>query len=128
MSAPRVYGGTNVRSGLLAWVIVSATVTPALAEDPSDDKVAAGRRFAEMVCGACHAVTPQGHDIPILSPPASNFTTLARRPDLTDRSLREFLNSNHRNIGRAEAMPNPRLADYQIEEVVAYIMSLKAGN
>lgn len=127
MGRPRVYGGTDARNGLLACVMVSAAVVPALAQVPSDDKVAAGRRFAEMVCGACHTVTPQGR-IPILSPPAPNFTTLARRPDLTDRSLREFLNSNHRNIGQTEAMPNPRLADYQIDEVVAYIMSLRAGN
>ena len=52
---------------------------------------------------------------------------LAQRPRLTEAALREFLGSNHRNLGPAAAMPNPRLADYQIDEIVAFMMSLKAG-
>jgi cytochrome c1 len=46
---------------------------------------------------------------------------------LTEAWLREFLGSNHRNMGPHEAMPNPRLADYQIDEIVAFMMSLKAA-
>jgi len=30
-------------------------------------------------------------------------------------------------MGPHEAMPNPRLVDYQIDEIVALMMSLKAG-
>jgi cytochrome c1 len=29
-------------------------------------------------------------------------------------------------MGPHEAMPNPRLVDYQVDEIVAFMMSLKA--
>jgi mono/diheme cytochrome c family protein len=113
-------------------VLVAATllVSPALsarAEVASADQVAAGRKFAERVCGACHIVTQQRDELPVLASPGPSFAVLAQRPALTEQSLREFLGSNHRNLGAAEAMPNPRLADYQINEIVAYFMTLKAG-
>jgi hypothetical protein len=46
---------------------------------------------------------------------------------LTDESLRQFLSSNHRNLGQDRAMPNPRLAEYQIEEIIAYFATLQSG-
>lgn len=96
-------------------------------EVPSIDQVAGGRKLAQMVCGACHVVTIRREEQPVLNPPATSFAVLAQRPSLTEKSLREFLGSNHRNLGPAEAMPNPRLADYQIDEIVAYFMTLKAA-
>jgi mono/diheme cytochrome c family protein len=100
----------------------------AQAEVPSGDQIAAGRKFAQLVCGACHVVTQNRDEVPILRPPAPSFAALAQRPSLTEQSLRELLGSNHRGLGPAEAMPNPRLADYQIDEIVAYILALKAAN
>ncbi len=93
----------------------------------SSDQVEMGRKFALMVCGACHVVAEKSNEVPVRRPPGPSFVALAQRPSLTEQWLREFLGSNHRNIGPAEAMPNPRLADYQIDEVVAYVMSLKAA-
>ncbi|HWW49085.1 MAG TPA: c-type cytochrome [Xanthobacteraceae bacterium] len=98
----------------------------AFAEASSVDQSAAGLRLAEMVCGPCHAVTLRRDELPVLNPPATSFADLAQRPSLTDKSLREFLGSNHRGLGPAEAMPNPRLMDYQIDEIVAYFATLKA--
>ena len=117
---------TICRSALVTWALF-ALASPAEAEVPSGDQVAAGRKFAEMVCGACHVVTQQRDELPVLAPPGPSFAVLAQRSALTEQSLREFLGSNHRNLGPAEAMPNPRLADYQIDEIVAYFMTLKAA-
>ncbi len=114
------------RSALVALVLFANSAPTAWAEMPSGDRVAAGLKFARMVCGACHVVTGQSDEIPIRRPPAPSFVALAQRPSLTEPWLREFLGSNHRNLGPAEAMPNPRLADYQIDEIVAYIMTLKS--
>lgn len=101
--------------------------SPAQTEVTSIDQVAAGRKLAEMICGACHVVTTRRDERPVLNPPAISFAVLAQRPSLTEKSLREFLGSNHRNLGPAEAMPNPRLVDYQIDEIVAYFGTLKAA-
>lgn len=108
-------------------IAVSALLVAAQAEMPSGKQVEAGHKFALMVCGACHVVAGRSDNRPIRRPPGPSFVALAQRPSLTEQWLRDFLGSNHRDIGPADAMPNPRLADYQIDEIVAYVMSLKAA-
>jgi mono/diheme cytochrome c family protein len=112
-------------SVLLTLTLLAALASPARAQTP--DQVAAGRNLAARVCSACHVVTQQRDELPVLAPPGPSFAVLAQRPLLTEAALREFLAQNHRNFGPHEAMPNPRLVDYQIEEIVAFVMSLKAG-
>lgn len=113
---------------VLSLLLLGNGSMAARAQTPSTDQIAAGRNFARLVCAACHVVTGDHNEIPILRPPAPSFHVLAKRPTLTEQSLREFLASNHRNIAPVEAMPNPRLVDYQIDEIVAYFLSLKAAN
>ena len=115
---------TLARSVLLTIAMTGSLAGPLRAQDNSSAMVASGHKFAEAVCGACHVVQKEGN-IPILDPPGPSFVALAQRPDLTEQSLRDFLGSNHRGMGPANAMPNPRLADYEIDEVVAYVLSLK---
>jgi mono/diheme cytochrome c family protein len=117
---------TILRFVLVALAMFASLASPAQAQGPSDDQAAAGRKFAERVCGACHAVTGQSDEVPLLALPAPSFAALAQRPAWTERSLREYLGSNQHYLGPAQAMPNPRLADYQIDEIVAYFMTLKA--
>ena len=116
-----------IRRIAIVALVLSSLAAGAQAETPAGDQIAAGRNFAHRVCGACHVVTQQRDELPVLAPPGPSFAVLAQRPLLTDPALREFLGSNHRNLGPAAAMPNPRLADYQIDEIVAFMMSLKAG-
>jgi mono/diheme cytochrome c family protein len=111
---------------LITLILLVGLASPAQAETPGD-QIAAGRKFAGRVCGACHVVEQQRDELPVLAPPGPSFAVLAQRPQLTEASLREFLGSNHRAMGPHEAMPNPRLADYQIDEIVAFMMSLKAA-
>ena len=47
--------------------------------------------------------------------------------DISETSLRKLLSTPHGNLGRAKKMPNPQLADFQIDKVVAYLLSLKGG-
>jgi hypothetical protein len=51
----------------------------------------------------------------------------AQSNDLSEATLRKFLSTLHRNIGRDSKMPNRLLADFQIDEIVAYLLSLKDG-
>ncbi len=109
----------------LAILALVAIMSPAAAAGQEaerrahDDLVDAGRDFALQVCAACHVVTRDRQSAPILKPPAPSFLAIARRPTTTEASLRRFLGKPH---GR---MPNPELADFQIDEVVAYLLSLK---
>jgi mono/diheme cytochrome c family protein len=115
------------KSALLTLMLLAGLASAAQAETPSSELVAAGRTFASRVCGACHVVNQQREELPVLAPPGPSFAVLAQRPSLTEPALRKFLGSNHSTVGPHEAMPNPRLADYQIDEIVAFVMSLKAG-
>jgi len=115
---------TTGKLALRALTLSAALASSAQAQTPVE-QIAAGQKFALRVCGACHVVMQQRDELPVLAPPGPSFAVLAQRPHLTEASLREFLGSNHRSLGPHEAMPNPRLADYQIDEVVAFVMSLK---
>ncbi|MEW6641001.1 MAG: cytochrome c [Pseudomonadota bacterium] len=106
---------------LLTASVLMAT-HPARAEP---DLVARGRRFAELVCSTCHRVSEDKTQIPLARDPGPAFVEIAGRSSTTDASLRAFLANDHPNMGPSARMPNPQLVDYQIEEVVAYILSLR---
>jgi cytochrome c553 len=90
------------------------------------DQVAEGRRLAYTICGVCHVV-PDKPNAPLsMSFPAPSFVELAHRPSFTEATLRQLLTSEHRRVGPAQAMPNPRLNDNQIDAIVAYFEVLKA--
>jgi mono/diheme cytochrome c family protein len=110
-------------TALIAVVCAVALPARALADDA--DRVAAGRQFALKVCWACHIVAENQTERPILSHPAPSFLSIARRPDLTEVALRKFLSTHDESMGSNGRMPNPRLVTYQIDEIVAYLLSLK---
>jgi hypothetical protein len=63
----------------------------------------------------CHAVGP----IAGSAHPHLDFETIARMPSATDLSLRVFLESSHRG------MPNIIVKGRDLDDIVAYMMSLK---
>jgi mono/diheme cytochrome c family protein len=99
--------------------LVSLSVGEEAKSGVADDLAPAGRAFALQVCAACHVVAKDQQSAPILKPPAPSFAAIVRRPKTTEAFLRAFLGAPH---GK---MPNPQLADFQIDEVVAYMLSLK---
>jgi mono/diheme cytochrome c family protein len=96
----------------------------ALAEEPPKDLAAAGHDFALQVCGNCHVVE-QGQPAPLLKPPASSFSSIVAKREVDEAWLRAFLSKPHGNMGRAQKMPNPQLADFQIDKIVAYFQRLR---
>lgn len=117
----------------------TASVTPQLAAkhdhqnnrpdnpppDPCDVRVkaksnlvAAGHDLAVQVCAACQVVENDQKSAPILKPPAPSFSAIAQRNDQSEASLRKFLSTLHRTIGRTGKMSNWLLADSQIDEIV----------
>ena len=90
------------------------------------DQLSEGRKLATTICGVCHVV-PDKPNTPLgMRFSAPSFVELARRPSFTEASLRQLLSSEHRRVGPAQAMPNPRLNDNQIDDIVAYFDALKA--
>ena len=90
------------------------------------DQVAEGRALAHSSCATCHVVPDATKEPLALRPSAPPFRELISRPSFSSDGLRQFLASNHRRLGPDQAMPNPRLSEYQIEAIVAYLETLKA--
>jgi len=123
-----------IRSGLsaifaavLSSVLISHLAPSAAAQHSSTvDRVAAGRAFALVACTGCHVVTPDQPFAPDFTgpPPPPDFRSIANMPNTTAESLRKFLTT------RLTVPPHPQMADPyltrdQLENVVAFIMSLR---
>jgi cytochrome c1 len=89
------------------------------------DDVRKGHYLAVMICSTCHVAAPDQPHMPILQPPAPSLESIAQRKDLNGDSLENFMNTTHRGLDSPKGMPNPDLADYQVKQVVAYILSLR---
>ena len=99
---------------LFPLLIVIACAPAALAQqrDP-----APGRRIAERDCTLCHEVRP-GETGPGAMASAPPFQLVARMPSTTQLALRVFLRTSH------AGMPNILLSEAEIDDIVAYIVSL----
>jgi mono/diheme cytochrome c family protein len=111
---------------LLALTLACGAASPARAQEGESELVASGHDFALKVCAACHVVA-KDQASPILKPPAPSFLAIVRHGGVSEASLRKLLSTPHGNLGRSAKMPNPQLADFQIDKVVAYLLSLKSG-
>ena len=75
----------------------------------------AGADVAKRWCVACHATgnSAAARDI------APSFIAIANDPNITDGRLRSWLTNPH------PPMPNPGLSRIEIENVIAYMASLR---
>ena len=74
-----------------------------------------GLEHARQRCTTCHVVEPGGKG----SDQAPAFRTIANDPSRTHAKLESWLAHPH------PPMPNPNLTRFQIDNIVAYIQSLK---
>jgi mono/diheme cytochrome c family protein len=77
----------------------------------------AGRRLAETECATCHAV---GTNQRSPNRAAPSFADIGASPGLTATAIRVWLQSPH------ATMPNVKLSDEDKDNVIAYLLSLKA--
>ena len=77
----------------------------------------AGEKLAQQWCAECHVVT--GLEGPPAIDGVPTFSTVANEPSVTELSLRAFFKTPH------PPMPNFILTREQMDEIVAYILSLK---
>jgi mono/diheme cytochrome c family protein len=88
-----------------AWAQGDTTVTTA------------GRDLSIAWCAECHLVAREQPNVP--SDAVPSFFAVADRASTTEMSLRAFLMTPHGE------MPNVMLSREEIDEIVAYILSLK---
>ncbi|NNG03250.1 MAG: cytochrome c [Inquilinus sp.] len=96
----------------LATAALTALPSPAAAQGSERG----GRAIAARWCVECHLIGPDGPGSAIGRP----FTTIANDTGLTDDRLRGWLAEPH------PPMPNLDLTRQEIENVIAYLESLKA--
>jgi len=93
------------------------TVTAGLVQAQDVPERVKGAMLAHQICAECHAVqagqprSPNGR--------APTFETVAKTPGMTAIALTAILRTSHRS------MPNIILADDDLRNVIAYIMTLK---
>jgi len=101
---------------MVAWgLVLLGCANAALAQDRTD--VARGHSLARAWCADCHGVEPGEGTGTYETPPS--FQSFARNPEITETALKAYLQSTH------PLMPQVKLKPDEIDEVVAYILSLK---
>lgn len=101
----------------MKWLVLAALVaaTPAPAQTRTD-RLAHGRAVAEAWCANCHVVGPnarQGGDA------APSFASIAGRGRSAEQ-LRTWLGQRHK-----DAMPSYDLSRAEVDDVVAWLLSLR---
>ena len=77
----------------------------------------AGHELAEKICADCHIIAPGGKPRRLVGAP--DFPVLALDPRVSDFRIRAFLRTPH------QIMPNFVLSDEDLDDLIAYILSLK---
>jgi mono/diheme cytochrome c family protein len=89
------------------------------------DDVREGHRVALAVCAICHVAAADQPNKPLRHPPAPSFESIAQRKDINADSLRNFLTTTHAGVDNPRGMPKPEIADFQVKQVIAYLLSLR---
>jgi len=117
---------------LVAWALsagVSITLVTGHSakgqENATADAVGRGHHLAVEVCSICHLAAPDQEHLPLLRPSAPPFEAIAQRKDVDADYLHKFLTTTHRDLKTEKGMSNPLLANFQVNEVTAYILSLR---
>jgi mono/diheme cytochrome c family protein len=105
------------RAFRLTAMAILLTGGPACAQDSSD--VRQGRAFAQRTCAMCHGIV-LGAPSPVAGAPS--FFTIAVTPGMSPLALRVALETPH------HSMPNLALSRDEMQDVIAYILSLRPAN
>ncbi len=101
-------------TGLVALTVCALTGHADGIGDP-----ARGLEFAQANCAGCHAIL--GEETISPNPDSPAFNAVANTPGITRTALSVFLQTPH------PTMPNLIVAGEDADNLIAYILSLKAG-
>lgn len=106
---------------LIVAIISGAWAQPAA----TADSATRGKSLALLGCAYCHIVETDQKIKRLIDIPLPTFQEVADDPSTTAESLRKFLRTQHSEKPSELTMPDPTLNDDQIEDMVAYILSLR---
>ena len=106
----------SVNKILVVLATVLAVGLPSLARAVEIGDVNSGKSFAATNCAECHAI--EGKNAISPNPDAPSFYAVSAMPSTTRMSLEVWMKSTH------PTMPNLILSAEEIDNVVAYILSL----
>ena len=110
----------------LAALSILTTAGPAWAQMVnSADAARKGHDLATVACSNCHQVAVDQRAAPLPVRPAPSFDSIAQRPDINADVLEHFIITTRRSVDHPADMPNQYLLEYQVQEVVTYILSLR---
>jgi cytochrome c553 len=110
-----------------AFITVQIPTSSPFSDQAFEDQVAEGRSLARRICGECHGLPDRSTATAARRFGAPGLEDVVRRPSFSEDSVRGLLTSNHRRLGPDQTMPNPRLTNYEIDEIVAYFRELRSG-
>jgi cytochrome c2 len=105
----------SIRVSAVVFAVGFTVSLPAFSQELGSVKQ--GQMLAETVCSECHAVkktalrSPNDH--------APTFSSIANTPGMSPMAVRVWLRSAHRE------MPNLVLKDDEVDNVIAYLQTLK---
>jgi cytochrome c2 len=108
-------------SAVLAGVLLASAPTGA-----ASNKIVSGmgHDLAAHLCTSCHLVEPgQADTADHVGGPS--FQSVANRPNVTEKSLRQHLRTTHSNAMIPLAMPNPQLTEDELVKIIDYLISLR---
>ncbi len=109
----------------LALLLASAWCAPA-ASQPEHSPIGRGKALALELCSICHVVASNQRDPPLIKQATPKFQDVADDPKTSAKSLKHFLATTHWDQNTVPmTMPNYNLTSRQINDVVAYILSLR---
>ncbi|MET3889324.1 mono/diheme cytochrome c family protein [Bosea sp. OAE506] len=114
-SRPIRHAAAFARAGLAALAFALVGATGAAAQESGDPR--AGLAVASALCQPCHAIDGASRDASRVPP---DFGAVADMPSQTALSLRVFLQTPH------GAMPRYQLSATETDDVIAYVLSLRA--
>jgi mono/diheme cytochrome c family protein len=100
----------------IALAVLVAIGLPARSWAENGSDVRAGQELAVHICSPCHTVSPP------VGPP---FAEIANGSRAGPEALRDFLYSTQSHVGHPGAMPRLDLTDTQIDQISAYLQSLR---
>ena len=104
---------------LASAVVIALSLSALPVQAQSVGNADNGRAFAEKRCAECHAVLRDDEASPLSA--ATPFTVVARTPGMTETALSVFFRTPH------AMMPNLVLEGEEMDDVIAYITSLRAA-
>jgi mono/diheme cytochrome c family protein len=95
----------------------------ALGQTSNGGDINLGRKLATEKCSPCHVVRADQNQT--LHPTGPSFEEIAQGGKTDPEFFRGFLKGTQSNVGHPGGMPNPQLLEEEIQEIGAYIRSLR---